>query len=101
MPSGLLGIGVLVVSFSGIARMFLSFNANRKLLRVLQTANRGVLSTGEIADRLGMNETAVETSLKLLERKSLVVSGDLLPAGLRIYRVTSRGRDTLAAGAIR
>jgi len=81
--------------------MFLSFSAKKKLLKVLDAANLGVLSSGEIAARVGMSETAVDTSLKMLERQSLVVSGNLLPAGLRIYRVTRRGKDSLAAGAIR
>ena len=100
MPTGLLGLGFLVVSFSGIARMFISFGAKKKMLRVLGVANSGVLSAHEIAERLGMNEGSVSASLQILERRSLVVSGKLMPADLRIYRVTSRGQDSLATGAI-
>ncbi len=100
MPFGFLGLGVLVVSFSGIARVFISFTAKRKMLRVLGAANRGVLSVSEIAERTGIAEAAVDASLCWLERRSLVVSGDLMPAGLKIYRVTSRGKDSLAVGAI-
>lgn len=81
--------------------MFLSRSANRKLLRVLGEANRGIFSAGEIADRLNMSVSSVDTSLGILERRSLVVSGTLLPAQLKIYRVTKCGVDSLAAGTIR
>ena len=100
MPLGFLGLGVFVVSFSGIARMFISFSVKRKMLRVLSEASRGVLSAHEISERIGMSESSVTAFLNQLERRSYVVSGNLMPAGLKIYRVTSRGKDSLAAGSI-
>lgn len=78
-----------------------SFGPKKKLLRVLRTANRGVLTIGEISEHLRMSETSVRAYLRRLEDRSLVVSGDLMPAGLKIYRVTSKGKDCLAVGFIR
>lgn len=80
--------------------MFFSLRAKRKMLSVLRAASEGTLSVQEIAERSGVSERSVSTPLDLLEQRGLIVSGNLLPADLKIYRVTTLGRESLAAGTI-
>ncbi len=70
------------------------------MLRVLRVASEGNLSEQEIAERLDMRANSIGSQLDVLERQGLLVSGKLMPADLKIYRVTSRGQDSLATGTL-
>jgi len=69
--------------------------------RVLETANGGYLSSTEIASRSRISEWRTKEILRSLEDDHLLVSVYLMPVGLKVYRVTERGKDVLAkAGSI-
>jgi len=64
--------------------------------KILRAASSGILSSKEIAIRVRMSEWKTIEYLRQLESNELVVSGYLMPVGLKIYRVTSQGKDALA-----
>jgi len=80
--------------------MVFSLFVKRKMLRVLNSVDLGVLTTEEIAERSNLSATSVEAPLHQLESRGLVASGLLLPAELRIYRTTELGKQALASRSI-
>ena len=74
--------------------------AKRRRLRILQAASEGVLSSREIALRARVSEFRASETLRDLESKNLLVSGDLIPVGLRVYRLTSEGHRALASNEV-
>lgn len=67
--------------------------------KVLEAADEGILSAKEIASRARVSESKTMEMLGHLETTGYLVSGHLIPVGLKIYRVTLLGRDALAKGA--
>lgn len=80
--------------------MVFSLFVKRKMLRVLNSVDLGVLTTAEIAEHSKLSASSVEAPLYQLESRGLVASGLLLPAELRIYRTTELGKQALASRSI-
>lgn len=78
--------------------MFFEYLANRRKKRILQAASSGILCVKEIALRARVSEFRTGEALIDLESKSLLVSGVLMPVGLKVYRLTSEGQRALASG---
>lgn len=60
---------------------------------------QGVLTTGELADRLSMERTTLVRNVALLEKKGLLASGPADAGRGKAFDVTDKGRDLLE-GAI-
>lgn len=80
--------------------MAFGFIANRKMLRVLKATNDGAYTENEIAERANLSVEKVKAPLHVLEQRGYLSSGRLMPAELKIYRVTLRGQDALAKRVI-
>jgi DNA-binding HxlR family transcriptional regulator len=78
--------------------MFFERLAKRRKMRVLLAASEGVLSLGEIALRARVSKFRTKEVLRDLESEALLVSAELVPIGLRVYRLTSKGQRELASG---
>lgn len=78
--------------------MFFRHLAARRKKRVLRVVSEGVLSVKEIALRSRLSEFRAGEALRDLESKNFLVSGNLMPVGLRVYRLTSEGERALAGG---
>lgn len=76
--------------------MLRAFFEKRRMRKVLRIAGSGILSSKEIASRARMSEWRALDTLRMLESNELLVSGYLMPVGLKIYRLTSQGEAALA-----
>jgi len=79
--------------------MLFAFLTKRKMRKVLEAADGGILSAKEIASRARVSESKTMEMLRHLETTGYLVSGYLMPVGLKIYRVTLQGQDALAKDA--
>jgi hypothetical protein len=76
--------------------MLFNFFDKRRVRRVLEAASSGILSSKEIASRSKLPEWRAIEILRTLERDELLVSGTLMPVGLKVYRLTKQGEAALA-----
>lgn len=74
--------------------------ARRKMLRVLNAVDDGIRSISEIAERSQLSPRKLQAPLSVLEGRGHLVSGLLMPGEVRIYRITSKGREALASREI-
>lgn len=96
--SGILFLTATCYSFR--TAMSFGFVARKKMLRVLDAVEDGIRSINEISEKSQLPLRKLEAPLNVLEGRGHLVSGVLMPGEVKIYRITSKGREALASRVI-